>query len=137
MVRATKILPIALVMAAGALAAPAFGQTYGTPPTPPMPPGATGGMTSQSYSDATMTKAGHALHDVLTINQSYRQKMMGTSDMNARHQMATEAQQQAGAAVTRDGLTVDQYNQILTQARQDPALRARLLNAAGLPASTQ
>lgn len=128
-----KFLP-AVVLAASAFALPAFAQTNGTAPTPPTPPAMSGNSaTSPSYSDATMSKAGHALHDVLAINESYRQKLVATNDTNTKRQLASEAQQKATAAVTRDGLSVDQYNQILAQARQDPALRTRLLNAAGIP----
>jgi hypothetical protein len=134
MARRSRTLPIALVLAAGACAAPSFGQTYGTTPTPPAAPGATA---SPAYSDATMTKAGHALHDVLAINQTYRGKAAATTDPAARSQIIDQAKQQATQAVNRDGLTVDQYNQILASARQDPALRTRLLSAAGLPANTQ
>jgi hypothetical protein len=73
-------LVIAVLMAAAALAAPAFAQMSTTSPMPPTPPGAAGGTTAPTYSDATMAEAGHALRDVLTINQSYRNKMAATRD---------------------------------------------------------
>jgi Domain of unknown function (DUF4168) len=132
MARGKRILPMsqiaAVLVAAGALTVPAFGQNATTHPAP---------ATSPAYSDATLAKAGHALRDVLAINQTYRDKMVATSDPAARSHYVADARQQATAAVTRDCLTLAQYNQILGQARQDPALRTRLLSAAGIPSSAQ
>ncbi len=133
MARGTRFLPVALVLAAGALAIPAFAQMSGRTAPPPGPPGVNGGAAlSPTYSDATMTRAGHALRDVLSINQTYRQKLAATSDPDGKKQIVNEAKQQATAAVTRDGLSVDQYNGILADAQKDPTVRARLLSAAGI-----
>jgi hypothetical protein len=137
MARRSRMLPIALVLAGGAFAAPAFGQGYSATPTPPVPPEVNGSPASATYSDATVTKAGHALHDVLGINQTYRAKLMATTDPTTRSQLIAQARQEASAAVVHDGLSVDQYGQILASARQDPTLRARLMTAAGLPANSQ
>jgi len=134
MARHARILPIALLLAGGAMAMPAFGQQYTTSPTPPE---ANGGSASAVYSDATITKAGHALHDVLGIHQANRAKLAATTDPTARSQIIAADRQQASEAVVRDGLTVDQYSQILASARQDPTLRARLLSAAGFSANGQ
>lgn len=136
MARHMRTLPLALlagIFAAGVFAAPVFAQAGGTPSQGATPLGAAG----QSYSDATVNKAGHALRDVLTINEAYRQKIVAQPDMNARRQIAAEAQAKATQAVNKDGLTVDQYNRILGSARADPTLRSKLLSAAGIDTRAQ
>lgn len=82
------------------------------------------------FSEATITKAGHALHDVMAINHSYSDQLQQTKDPASRQQIMTEDKTKGTEAVNRNGLTVDQYNQVLEAARKDPNLRQKLIDAA-------
>ena len=143
MAHRTRILPIAAVLAAGMLAVPAFAQTAGgTAPPPsaapaPMQPGMNGAAPAAAFPQATMTKAGHALRDVMAINRSYGSKLARTPDAAGKRQLIAEAKQQAQGAIARHGLTIAEYRQVLASAQQNPAVRQQLLSAAGLPAAAQ
>lgn len=82
-------------------------------------------------SDATVREAGAALRDVAGIKQSYGARMQSASP-DQRQGLAQQAEQEEVAAVRRHGLSVDQFNQVVRTARADPAVRSRLLAAAGV-----
>ena len=123
---------VALVAAAMA-SAPALAATGSPAAASPAP--ATGSMSAApSASPQTVAKAGKALHQVLEINHSYGSKLAHTTDPAGKQRLIASAKDKATAAITSQGLTVRQYDQVLAEARQNPALRARLFAAAGLPA---
>jgi ribosome-binding protein aMBF1 (putative translation factor) len=76
-----------------------------------------------------LQKAGGALHDVVQIQQDYSQRMQSASQ-NDKQGLAQQAQAEAVKAVKSRGLTVDQYNQVIEQARADPGVKQRLIAAA-------
>ena len=144
MVYRTRVLPIA-ALAAGLATAPVLGGTafaqMAAPPNPPqgsqggsqaMPPATDQTMPAQQMSQATITKAGHALRNVVAINKMYGQKLSKTTDPAAKQQLVAAAKQKAMGAITSQGLTVGQYNQVLASAEQNPSMRQQLLNAAGI-----
>ncbi|MGH7101465.1 MAG: DUF4168 domain-containing protein [Acetobacteraceae bacterium] len=85
---------------------------------------------ASQFSAATITNAGHALHDVMAINHTYSEQLNQTKDPASRQQIITEDKAKGAEAVNRNGLTVDQYNQVLEAARKDPNLRQKLIDAA-------
>ena len=89
------------------------------------------GPTTTPPSDATVREAGAALRDVAGIKQSYGARMQSASP-DQRQSLAQQAEQEEMAAVKRHGLSVDQFNQVVLTARADPAVRSRLLAAAGV-----
>lgn len=123
---------VALVAAAMA-SAPALAATGSPAAAAPAP--TTGSMSAApSASPQTVAKAGKALHQVLEINHSYGAKLAHTTDPAGKQRLIASAKDKATTAITAQGLTVRQYDQVLAEARQNPALRARLFAAAGLPA---
>ncbi len=123
---------VALVAAAMA-SAPALAATGSPAAAAPAP--ATGPMSAApSASPQTIARAGKALHQVLEINHSYGAKLAHTTDPAGKQRLIASAKDKATTAITAQGLTVRQYDQVLAEARQNPALRARLFAAAGLPA---
>lgn len=127
--RASAVALIAAAMAS----APALAATGSPAAASPAP--ATGSMSAApSASPQTVAKAGKALHQVLEINHSYGSKLAHTTDPAGKQRLIASAKDKATAAITSQGLTVRQYDQVLAEARQNPALRARLFAAAGLPA---
>ena len=109
-------------------------STGGGTGTATMPPSTNRMMPAQQMSHATIAKAGHALRRVVAINKMYGDKLAKTTDPAAKQQLVATAKQKAMGAITREGLTVGQYNQVLASAEQNPAMRQQLLSAAGLPA---
>ncbi len=123
---------VALVAAAMA-SAPALAATGSPAAAAPAP--TTGSMSAApSASPQTIARAGKALHQVLEINHSYGAKLAHTTDPAGKQRLIASAKDKATTAITAQGLTVRQYDQVLAEARQNPALRARLFAAAGLPA---
>ncbi|KDM66673.1 DUF4168 domain-containing protein [Acidiphilium sp. JA12-A1] len=127
--RASAVALIAAAMAS----APALAATGSPAAAAPAP--ATGSMSAApSASPQTIARAGKALHQVLEINHSYGAKLAHTTDPAGKQRLIASAKDKATTAITAQGLTVRQYDQVLAEARQNPALRARLFAAAGLPA---
>jgi len=114
MTNRTRLL-VFVGLLAGATAGPAFAQSADT-----------------AIPDPTITKAGHAFHDVSMINRDYNTRFANTADPSARQQLVNEDYQRGAEAVARNGLTVGEYNRVLAVAQQDPAVRQRLLSVAGV-----
>jgi hypothetical protein len=112
MTNRTRLL-VLIGLVAGATARPTFAQSGDT-----------------TISDPTITKAGHAFHDVSMINRDYNARYQNTADPSARQQIVTEDYQRGAEAVARNGLTLNEYNQVLAVAQQNPAVRQRLLAVA-------
>jgi len=109
----TQLLLLSAVIA-GATVGPAFAQSGGT-----------------AIPDAEINQAGQTFHDVSKINQDYNARLSSTSDPTARQQIVNEDRQKGAEACARHGLTVNEYHRVLGVAQQDPAVRQRLLTAAG------
>jgi esterase/lipase len=92
--------------------------------TPPSP-----GMTT-SIPDATIQKAGAALRQIAQIQQDYQQHMKSAQTQEQQQGLTQQANAQAVQAVKNQGLSVDQYNQVIRVAQADPGTRQRLLAAA-------
>jgi Domain of unknown function (DUF4168) len=114
-----------IVLAAVVVGSPlAFAQT-GSPGGP-----SPGAATSQ-LSDMTIQKAGRALHDVAQIKMDYSQRMQTVQDPGQRQQLVQEANGRQVHAVEAQGLSVQQYDQVMDVAQANPAVKQRLLAAAG------
>lgn len=80
--------------------------------------------------DGMVRKAGAALRNVSQIQNDYSQRVQGAKTQDERQQLITQARSAEVNAVTNQGLSLDQYNQILQLAQADPTFRQRLLSAA-------
>jgi hypothetical protein len=92
-------------------------------------------MPAANVSRTTIAKAGKAMHQVMAINQSYGAKMSAATDPSTKAQIVAAAKQKAMAAISAQGLTVSQYNQVLASAQSNPAVRQQLLSTAGATAN--
>jgi GTP1/Obg family GTP-binding protein len=114
-----------IVLAAALAGSPwAMAQTTAPNGTPP------GSATSQ-LSDATIQQAGHALRDVAQIRTDYSQRIQTVQDPGQRQQLVQEAQGRQLQAIKAQGISVQQYNQVIQTAQANPAVKQRLLAAAG------
>ena len=117
------------VLAAGfaaAIAMPAVAQQGGQDAA--TPPGAT--IQQSDLSDAMLHKVGAALRQTVTIRQKYAERAQATKSPEEQQTLTTQAQTEMVQAISDQGLSVQQYNQVIQMAQADPTLKQRLLSAA-------
>ena len=79
---------------------------------------------SPTISDEKLNAAAAAIRQVRDIQQSYQRKIEATPSDKQR--LTTEANDAMAKAVTDQGLSVDEYNSIISTAQNDPAVREKL-----------
>jgi hypothetical protein len=121
----SAVLAAAFVAAA---AVPAFAQQGGTDVASPQKPGAT--LQQGDLSDATVQKVGAVLRQTVTIRQKYAERAQSVKSQEEQQTLAAQAQTEMVQAVSDQGLTVQQYNQVIQMAQADPTLKQRLLSLA-------
>lgn len=89
-----------------------------------------GAPVGDNVSAGTISKAGAALRRVTEIKQTYSQRLGGAKTQEEQQTLQKQATDEAIKAISDQGLTVDQYNQVIRQAQADQGLRERLLAAA-------
>jgi hypothetical protein len=125
--RADRAANLALVLAiaglsVGLVVGPAAAQS-GAPSGSPAP----SATTTPALSDAVVNKAGAAFRQVSQIKHDYSRQIQATTDSERQQVLEREADDASVRAVEGQGLSVDQYNQVITLAQADPGVRARLL----------
>ncbi len=103
--------------------------------TTALPAGAqqTPGVTFQQnqMSDMMVQKVGTALRHVAKIRQQYMQREQGTNSPQQRQTLDDQARSEMVKAISDQGLSVQQYQQAIQMAQNDPTLKQRLLSVAG------
>ena len=142
----SKTLFAAACLSAGvAFAAPAFAQDAAQPsapaaepptaqPTAPaVEPTAPAG-TAADVSDEKLQSFAVAFAEVEKIKQEYSQRLQAAGSETEQQQIQTEAGQKMLQAVeSTEGMSVDEYNQIIESAQADPSLAERLTKIIGQP----
>jgi hypothetical protein len=82
-----------------------------------------------AISDETIAKAGAALRRVTEITSTYSPKVAVAATPDERVHFINEELIAATTAVNDQGLSVDQYNNVIEVAQSDPGVRERLLRA--------
>jgi hypothetical protein len=121
----TAALAAAFVVTA---AMPALAQPSGSNATTPEVPGAT--VPQDDVSDATITKVGAVLRQTVTIRQKYAERAQSIKSPQEEQALEAQAQIELVQAVSDQGLSVQQYNQVIQMAQADPTLKQRLLSLA-------
>jgi hypothetical protein len=107
---------------------PSIAQQSGVIPTPPQAPGAA---TQQGQvSDVMVRKVGMALRQTATIRQKYAERMQSQGAPEQQQQLTQQAQAEMMKAISAQGLSVQQYNQVIQMAQADPSLKQRLISVA-------
>jgi GTP1/Obg family GTP-binding protein len=115
------VVPAAILATAMALPAAAQ-QPSGTP---------SGAISGANMSDATVSKVGAALRQVAQIKETYSQRLQSANTPTQKQDISKQASGAAVTAITQQGLTINQYNQVIQAAQNDPVLKQRVLAAAG------
>jgi GTP1/Obg family GTP-binding protein len=90
-----------------------------------------GAVSGANMPDATVKKVGAALRQVSQIEQTYSQRLQSANTPMEKQDISKQASGAAVTAITQQGLTIDQYKQVIQAAQNDPALKQRVLAAAG------
>jgi hypothetical protein len=111
---------------------PAVAQQSGDQPADRNNPSAPAGAPAQADNvpEGTINKAAAALRRVSEIKQTYSQRLGGAKTQDELQTLQRQATDEAVKAIGDQGLTVDQYNQVIRQAQANPKLRDKLLAAA-------
>lgn len=120
------IAGLTMVMLGTGVPVPAAAQQT---PNNVVPPSGQSGAAA-SLPDGTVRKAGAALRDIAQIRQGYSQRMQTARTQNEQRGLLQQANAAELQAVSSEGLSVDQYNQVIRLAQADPGLKQRLLSAA-------
>jgi hypothetical protein len=80
--------------------------------------------------DTTVDKAGAALRQVTVIRQTYAPRIAAANSDKEKQSLRQQAMDEAAKAVNDQGLSVDQYNEVMRLAEADPGLEQRLVTAA-------
>jgi hypothetical protein len=133
--RGSMLATLSAVACAGAVAmaspVQAAGASYaqagqGMSPNQAVPPA----VTHPDLSDSTVHKVGVALRHVTQIRQDYANRENANMALNDRQALAQREEAASVKAVEDQGLSVDQYNQVLRMAMADEGLKSRLLTEA-------
>lgn len=112
---------IALLAAAGLMGGAAIAQAQDGQQTAPPPAAA-----QEEVDEATVDNFIAAYLEVQTIHQEYSQQLQAAEDPEVATELQQEAQEKMQEAVTNNGLTISEYQQVANLAGQDPELRARI-----------
>jgi hypothetical protein len=123
------MISVRVVIAAAMMAAavvPSLAQWSGAPASqnPDEP------AQQNSMSEAMVRKVGAALLHVSIIHRDYTQLEQSADSPQRRQELAAQEQQAMEKAVTAEGLSLQQYNQVMLRAQADPMLKQRLTKAA-------
>ncbi len=124
---AFRMAAVAAVMLTAA-AIPAVAQQNGGGNVVQQAPGAS--TQGNQVSDAMVHRVGKAIRNVTMVRQQYTQQAQASKSSQARQDLDTQAQRDMAKAVTDQGLTLQQYDQVIQMAQADPTLRQRLLSVA-------
>jgi ABC-type branched-subunit amino acid transport system substrate-binding protein len=83
-----------------------------------------------SPSDEMVTKVGKAVGQIAEIREECQERLTRAATDDEKQALAQRAEQAAVKAIREQGLSVDQYNQVVAAADNDPDLEERLLAAA-------
>jgi uncharacterized protein (DUF2147 family) len=81
------------------------------------------------FSDDMITKVGRAVGQVVTIQHAYTQAVQSAGSDEEKVGLSGEAERSAIQAIRDQGLSVNEYNAVVSAADTDPDLQQRLLAA--------
>jgi hypothetical protein len=92
--------------------------------------GTAGPALRNSFTDDVVAKAGRAIGQMAQIREAFQARVSTATTEEERQQLSQRADQVAAAAVSKQGLSVEQYSPALAAADADPELGRGLEAAA-------
>jgi hypothetical protein len=84
---------------------------------------------NNDVSDETVSHVGKAVAHILRLRQTLEENMATAHTDEERQNIAAHVETAAVAAISDQGLSVDEYNQVIASARDDAELEERVLIA--------
>ena len=81
---------------------------------------------ASSFSDSELKSFAVAVLEVQRINDTYVPKLESAKSPEEQQQLRQTASQEMVRAVEKEGMSVDKYKEILSQAQADPAVAERV-----------
>ena len=88
-----------------------------------------GAMPIGEVSDQVVSQVGKAVVQIMKLRESLEENMATARTAEERQTLAEQVETEAVRAISDQGLTVDQYNQVITAAQGDADLEQRVLVA--------
>jgi predicted ATPase with chaperone activity len=107
---------------------PAFAEQTGRSGAAPGMPDTT--QQQGQLSDAMVQKVGTALRHMAQIRQGYTQRAQSANSQQQQQELTDQAQKDMAKAISDQGLSIQQYNQVIQMAQTDATLKQRLLSIA-------
>jgi len=79
--------------------------------------------------DDTVAQVGKAVSEVMKLRQSLAENLATAQNDEERQSLAAQAENAAARAISQQGITVAEYNEIITAAQSDPDLEERVVTA--------
>ncbi|MEX1032251.1 MAG: DUF4168 domain-containing protein [Cellvibrionaceae bacterium] len=105
----------------------AFGAHAQQQPAPPPEPGFDS-TPSEPVDDQTVEQFAAAYSSVQSIQEEFTERLQEADDREQAQSLQQEAQQQMLSTVEENGLSVQQYNEMIARMDQDPELRQRVFD---------
>jgi hypothetical protein len=80
--------------------------------------------------DAVVHKVGAALRQTATIRQKYADRAEAANSPQQKQELTSQVETEMLKAISDQGLSLQQYNQVIQMAQADPSLKQRVLSAA-------
>jgi hypothetical protein len=80
-------------------------------------------------SDEKVSHVGKAVADILKLRHTLEENMAAASTEEERQNIADRVETAAVTAISNQGLSIDEYNQVIASARDDAELEERVLIA--------
>jgi len=84
---------------------------------------------SGDVSDQVVSQVGKAVAEIVKLRQSLEENMAAAPSKDKQQALAEQVESEAVRVISDQGLTVDQYNQVITAAQADSELEERVLMA--------
>jgi len=88
---------------------------------------------SQNIPDQKLDAAAAALEQVASVKESYQQRIESAAPSD-KQRLADEGSKALADAVTGQGLSIEEYNSIITVAQSNPEVREKILQRVRPPA---
>lgn len=118
-----KLIPVTALMAAFFALPVVHAQQGGQ-----MPPQTAPQQAPIQVDDQTVADFASALSEIQGIQQDFSQKLQNVEDQEKARELQQQAQEQMVAAVERNDLSVNEYNQVAQAMSRDQQLRERIMS---------
>jgi Domain of unknown function (DUF4168) len=88
-----------------------------------------GTLQSSDVPDQVVSQVGKAAMEIVKLRQSLEENMATAQTEEERETLASQVETAAVQAIGEQGLTIDEYNEVIAAAQSDPDLEQRVLIA--------